>query len=144
MPIYSTTQTHMNIYMGKTPGVDDNHIIDDFSFRLNMSDKAADYTCLVRESGTVFTTSAATTAVNFTLPVATDGVIYWFISGSDGEMMVTAPTAIIVCHDNAAATTIAWTTTAETTGSGFMFFSDGTKWYCANFPGLAAATHTAP
>jgi len=129
--------------MGKTPALDDNHIVDDFSFRLNLVDKAADYTCLVKESGTVFTTSAATTAVNFTLPAATEGVIYWFISGSDGELKVTAPSAILVIYDNAAATSIAWTTTGETTGSGFMVFSDGTKWYCANFPGLVAATHTA-
>lgn len=140
MPIYSTSQTHMGLYLGKAPEVNDNHIIDDISFRLNVITKTAAYTVLASESGSVFTTSGATGAFDFTLPAAEDGLIYWFINAIDGEMVITAPSAIMAGHNDATATTCTWTTASEQIGSANMVFSDGTYWYNSVFPGLVAST----
>lgn len=142
MPIYSTKQTQMDIYMGKAPHVNDNHIIDDISFKLKVVTKAANFTVLASQSGTVFTTSGATGGVTFTLPAAEDGLIYWFVNAVDGDMKVSAPSAIMIAYNNAACTTVSFETAGEQVGSGFEIFSDGTKWYSMPFNALESATMT--
>ena len=132
----------MDIYMGKAPCVNDNHIIDDISFKLKVVTKAAAFTVLPSQSGTVFTTSGATGGVTFTLPAAEDGLIYWFVNAVDGDMKVSAPSAIMIAYNNAAATTVSWETAAEQIGGGFEIFSDGTKWYSMPMKPSAAATMT--
>ena len=142
MPIPTTRQSQMDVHMGKSPAVNDSHIIDDISFRMNVVTKAAAYTVLPSQSGTLFTTSGATGGVTFTLPAAEDGLIYWFVNAVDGDMKVSAPSAIMVCYNNAAATTVSFETASEQIGSGFEIFSDGTNWYAGPFNGLATATMT--
>lgn len=142
MPIYSTVQTHMTTYFGRSPEVNDNHIIDNISFRLNMSAKTADYQVLASESGTVFTNGSATGGVNFTLPAVEDGLIYWFINTIDGAMVITAAANTMAGHNDATATTCTWTESASQIGCGNMVFSDGTYWYNSVFPGLVDSTVT--
>ena len=142
MPIYSTKQTQMDIYMGKAPCVNDNHIIDDISFKVKVVTKAANFTVLPSQSGTMFTTSGATGGVTFTLPAAEDGLVYWFVNAVDGDLKVSAPSAIMIAYNNAAATTVSFETAAEQIGCGFEIFSDGTKWYSCPFNGLVDATMT--
>ena len=142
MPISTTKQTQMKIYMGKTANVNSNRIIDDIAFRMNVVTKAADYTVLAAESGTLFTTSGATGGIEFTLPAAEDGLIYWFVNAVDGDLKVTADATNMVCYNNAAADTVSFETAAEQIGCGFEIFSDGTNWYAGPFNGLVDATMT--
>ena len=60
MPLPSTRQDQMDVFHGKAPNIDDNHQIDDISYMQNVVAKTADYSVLVKESGTCFTTTAAT------------------------------------------------------------------------------------
>lgn len=142
MPIPSTRQTQMDTFLGKAPGIDDNHIIDDIAYTMRVESKAADYTVLASESGTVFVQT--TGDVNFTLPTREAGLIYWFISSSNHELMVTSDvTQKMTAFNDAACASVAFTTTAEQIGSGFMVYcDDGLFWNVACSPGLVAATLT--
>ena len=137
MPLPSTRQSHMSVFHGKAPAIDDNHQIDNLSFMVNVVAKTADYSVLAKETGTHFTTTAATGGVNFTLPaVATStGCIYWFSAEADFEIMVSAPANTLVAGNDATATSVAWTTATQQIGGGFMAFCDGTLWYAFNYAG---------
>ena len=144
MPSDVTRQNFMKIYMGKAPAVDDNHIIDDIAFKMNVVAKTADYTVKVGDSGTVFTNYGCTGTSVFTLPaVATaDGCIFWFFSAAAGTFTVTAPATTLTTFNNAAATSVSWETGGEIIGNGFCIFSDGTLYYCMTMPAAVAATMT--
>ncbi len=144
MPIYSTQQTQMKIYMGKAPNVNDDHIIDDISFKMNVVTKSADYTVKVSESGTLFTTSGATGGVEFTLPSAAtgDGCIFWFVNAVDGDLGITGTATEFVAYNDAAADGVSFETAAEQIGCGFEIFGDGTSWCVGPFNGLVDATMT--
>lgn len=143
MPIYSTVQTQMGPpYLGKAVPVNDDHMIPNISWKMNIVAKAADYTVLPRESGTMFTTNNATSGVTFTLPAAEDGLIYWFINAFDGFLKVTADATNMVCYNNASADTVSFETGTEQIGHGFEIFSDGTNWYAGPFNGLVDGTMT--
>lgn len=137
MPLPSTRQSHMDVFHGKAPCIDDNHQIDDISFMVNVVAKTADYSVLVKESGTCFTTTAATGGVNFTLPAvaSSTGCVYWFASEADFEFMVSAPAGTMVAFNNAAATSIAYTTSTQEIGQGMMCVCDGTLWYAFLYSG---------
>ena len=141
MPNPSTRQSYMKVYMGKAPAVDDNHIIDDMAFKLNIVNKTADYTVLASESGTFFTNVAATGGVNYTLPTKADGLNYWFFNCVDFELMITSDAAdTLATFNDATADTIALTQASEHIGGGFHVFCDGTTWLAA--PMLGAHTQT--
>ena len=131
-------QTQMPLYMGLAPGLNSTQQIDAISFRMNVVQKAAAYTVLATESGTVFTTGAA---VTFTLPDPADGLVYWFICSNAAAMTVTAAAAnIFILFNDLTATSIAFSTGGEIIGSGVMVVSDGTYWY--GFVHLAAESVT--
>lgn len=145
MPVPTTRQTHMDVYKGMSPNVDDNHIIDDISFTQNCVAKTTDYTILGSESGTVFTSQGATADIEFTLPaVATagSGFVCWVFNAEDIECLVTAPADTLVAFNNATADGISFTTASNQAGGGFMFVCDGTYWHAGCFRGDAGATIT--
>jgi len=121
----------MDVFHGKAPALDDNHQIDDISFMVEVVAKTADYSVLVKESGTHFTTTGATGGVNFTLPAVADstGCVYWFAAEADFEFMVSAPANTMVAFNDATATSIAYTTATQQIGQGCMAVCDGTLWY---------------
>jgi len=122
-------QTQMETMNGNTPALDGDGIIDNISYMRNVTAKAVDYTVKAEESGTLFTTEGATAAVNFTLPANADGLEFWFIAAEDVEIMVTAGDVdTLVTHNDVAADTVAFTTSSEHVGSGFICISDGSKW----------------
>ena len=144
MPLPSTRQSHMDVFLGHAPNVDDNHIVDNLSYMHNVVAKATDYTCKESESGTVYTTEGATTDVEFTLPAVSglDGTVFWFINAEDVEMLVTAPDETLVAFNDATADGISYTTASNQVGGGFMIVCDGTFWHAGCFRGTEGATIT--
>ena len=130
MPLPSTRQSHMDIHMGKSPAVDDNHQIDDIAYKRNIVAKTAAYTVLPSESGTFFTTLGATAAVTFTLPAFADGLEYTFFNAVDQNMTVASGTAdkMMVIND-IAADSVAFSSASEKIGGVVTVVSDGTYWF---------------
>ena len=142
MPTYDTVQTQMDVHMGVSPAIEaSSRQIDDISFRMNVVAKTADYTCLLRESGTMFTMVGAAADIEFTLPALTDGVVYWFYQATDYEMLISAAAAdTMICFNDADADAIALTQADEHLGNCVMMVCDGTMWYCCLMLGAADAT----
>jgi hypothetical protein len=90
--------------------------------------KTADYTCTAKDSGTIFHTTGATAAVNFTLPQITEGPFYFlFVCGADVGMTVTAATAdTAVTFNDLTADSVAFSTSGEMIGSVIEVICDGT------------------
>lgn len=108
------------------------------------SDVAASVTLTVNDGSRVYVTTAATT---YTLPaVATlyDGWNATFFNAADVNMIVTAPANKLVAFNNAAATSIAFSTTSEKIGSGVKIIYDGvlTKYLALPILGAETATPT--
>jgi hypothetical protein len=122
-----TPQTVMSIYKGMAPGLNSNHQIPSAQFTLNTVDKAASYTVLVTDSGTVFTASAAAT---FTLPAVADatGCYFTFINTADTNMVITAPSGTLVADGNASATSATFSTTSHKIGGCIQVVCNGTKY----------------
>lgn len=95
---------------------------------LFMEAKTADYQVTKYDSGTVFHTTGATAAVNFTLPAITDGP-FWlmFVNGADVDMTVTAKTAdTAVTYNDLTADSVAFSTSSEKIGGAVEVYCDGT------------------
>jgi hypothetical protein len=82
--------------------------------------------------GTVFTNEGASGAVTFTLPAPTSGAYYFFAGVADQNITITAGSAIAVTVNNAAATSIAFSTTSQKIGSFAVAIAVGTKWLLVN------------
>ena len=122
-------QTFMKIFH-RSPALDPTYLhISKIAYTRNPVAKTANYTCLVEESGTHFTTTGATGAVTFTLPAETNlGVEYVFSNTVDQNMTVTAASGKMVALNNAAATSVAFSTTSQKIGGSVKVVCDGTKW----------------
>lgn len=144
MPLPTTIQTQMDIHMGKMPSVDDNHQIDNIAMKFNVVAKVQDYSCLAKDSGTMFTTEGASQDLEFTLPAVDglDGVFYWFYCAEDFELLITAPADTLVAFHNAAADGISYTTAGAHIGNAFMIVCDGTKWHSCCMTGDPATIIT--
>lgn len=94
---------------------------------LKMEAKTADYTCTAQDSGTIFHTTGATAAVNFTLPAISAGPFWFlFIAGADQNMTVTAETAdTAVTYNDLAADSVAFSTSSEKIGGAIEVYCDG-------------------
>jgi len=92
--------------------------------------KTTDYTVTAADHDTLFTTRGAAGAVNFTLPTtALAGLRYRFIAVADQNLTVTAGTAdTMVTANDAAADSVAFSTSSEKIGGSFEVFGDGTSW----------------
>ena len=144
MPLPSTRQSHMSTFHGKAACLDDNKQIDNIAFKQHVVAKTAAYSCLNKESGTVFTTEGAAGTVIFTLPAIADndGTVYWFACMEDYILRLTAPAGKLVCGNNAAATSVSFQTTDNMVGSGFMAVCNGSFWYAFPYRGQSDATIT--
>jgi hypothetical protein len=97
---------------------------------LNEVNKAASYTVLAADNGTLFTMSLIST---FTLPTLSAGLAFEFLSTVDANMLITSAAGNdIVYEDDAAATTITFSTGTEKLGAHIQVFANsaGTLWYC--------------
>lgn len=126
-----TYQTNgMKVHLGLGAGVNVSGQIEDIAYMVKVRAKTADYTVLAAESGSIFTNYGATAAVNFTLPALADGLIYEFYAAADVGLTVTSGTVDkMVALNDAAADSVAFSTTSLILGGSFRVFSDGTLWY---------------
>lgn len=126
------SQTQMPIYMGMTPGLNDQGQIENLAARLKVVAKTAAYTVKDYESGTVFTNTGASGSVTFTLPTiatALAGVFYWFFTVAGQNIVVASdPTDKLVVDNNATADTLTSSTSGHVIGAGLLVICDGTQW----------------
>lgn len=115
-------------WKGMAPGLDTYGRMQYMLWTPRIIVKTADYTVKSEESGTIFTTTGATAAVNFTLPAISEGPFWFeFYNGADQNMTVTAGAVdTVVTYNDLAADSIAFSTASEKIGGGVRIFSDGT------------------
>jgi hypothetical protein len=126
-------------YKGASPMIDANNIAANFAWYPRIVAKTAAYTVTPQESGTIFTTTGATQAINFTLPAISTGPwVFYFIAGAAQNLTVTAETAdTMVTFNDLQADSIALSTSGEIIGGGFMAFCDGTTLFCSQVFGVS-------
>lgn len=119
----------MPVFQGRAPGVNKYGQIDLMQWTPKVVTKAASYTVLASESGTIFVTTGATAAVDFTLPAITDGPWYYmFICGADFNMNVSSATAdTLVTFNDLAADDIGYETSSMKIGGAVIAVSDATS-----------------
>jgi hypothetical protein len=127
----------MPIFKGMAPGLNTENQIPTAQFTLRTVDKAASYTVLVTDSGTIFTASAAAT---FTLPAVADaeGCYYTFINAANTDMAVTAPSGTLVADGNAGATTATFSTSGHKIGGCVQVVCNKSKWLMLSVGNTAA------
>jgi len=118
----------MPSYNGLAAGINQNGQLANLAWVPRVVTKTAAYTVKAEESGTIFNTTGATAAVNFTLPAAGDGPwAFFFFNGADVNMTVTAETAgTMVTYNDLTADAVAFSTSSEKIGGGFFVYCDGT------------------
>lgn len=133
----------MDTIEGMAPTLDSYNRIPSLSDTKRIISKAANYTCLVEESGSVY---IATAAADFTLPApstANAGWNAWFFNKGDANMGIVSGTADKMVYDNdAAADKITASTSGHKIGAAAFVVLSATETYvfCA---GNASAVFTA-
>jgi hypothetical protein len=130
MPTPSTYQTNgMKVLDGMVPQVDGDGFIVNMAYKPRVVAKAANYTVLATESGTIFTTTGATGAVTFTLPAPAAGLIYTFFNTVDQNMTVAgAVDDKIITFNDLDADSVSFSTAGNKIGACVQVVSDGTSW----------------
>lgn len=121
---------------------DDDHVGNSFGWR-GVTAKTANYTVTAADNNTIFTNQGAAGAVTFTLPTIARGLRYRFFVEADQTLTITAATAdTLVVFNDAAADSIAFSTSSEKVGGCFEVIAnaDATKWLVFVF--LGAETQT--
>ena len=105
--------------------------------------KTADYQVVAADNGSVFTNQGAAGSVNFTLPTTiAAGFGARFLVEANQTVTVTAPSGKLVAYNNAAATSVAFSTGSQKVGGSVFVYAnaDATK-YIAEY-NLASASQT--
>ena len=107
--------------------------------------KTANYQVVPSDSGKVLTNGGASGAVTFTLPALADVWQGWntkFFVVVDQTLTVTAPSGKLVAFNNAAATSLAFSTASEKIGGGVEIFYDAgvAKYLAFVFLGIETQT----
>ena len=87
-------------------------------------DKSASYSVVAADAGTVFTNNGATGTVTFTLPNPAQGLRFEFYAQADQNLIVAAPTGKLVYYNNAAGTSIGFTTAGKRVGGCLVLMAD--------------------
>lgn len=126
-------------YKDMAPGLDARGMASPFAWMPRIAAKVADYTCLATESGTLFTNVAATKAITFTLPaIALGPWQFWFAVGADQSITVASGTVdTMITFNDAAADSVAFSTSSEKLGGVIWAFCDGTSLFCVQIGGVS-------
>ena len=116
-------------------------------FKVRVQTKTTDYTCLESDSGSFFTNYGATVDTTFTLPATADmvaGEFFVFMSAVNAiEFKVAGGTAdTLVAFNDAAADSVAFSTSGEYIGGWIMAVCDGSRWHVSALLGSDAQTMT--
>jgi hypothetical protein len=104
--------------------------------------KPAGYTVTAADSGTVFTTTGATGAVTFVLPTTpAKGLRYRFLNTVNQNMVIQAASGKLIGLNNAAATTLTFSTASNKIGAGAEVMADETGGFWIAMP-IGTATPT--
>lgn len=92
--------------------------------------KTTSYTVLATDTNTTFTTTGAAGAVTFTLPTLARGLRFRFQNVVDQNMVVAGAAGTIVALNNAAATSVTFSTASQKIGAAVEVVANeaGTKW----------------
>ncbi len=106
-----------------------------------ISAKPASATLTSADAGYLITTTGGSGAITFTLPAAASntGVTFQFYNTVDQNMIIAAPAGTLVAFNNAAATSVAFSTAGNKIGGGGRVTSDGSKWL---FQNMSAGANT--
>lgn len=119
--------SNMDTFMGSAPAIDAYNRIPELADTKRIISKAASYTCLAEESGSVY---VATAVATFTLPAVTNtGWNAWFFNAADANMTVAGATGTLVTDNDVAANSIAFSTSGHKIGGAVYVVSDGTNWF---------------
>ena len=111
-------------------------------FKVKITAKTGNYTVTAAETGTIFIANGSG-ALSFTLPTAADGLFYLFVNKADQNMTITyGTTDKIITFNDAAADSVAYSTSSEKIGACALAFSDGTNWYVINLSTNTATVST--
>lgn len=130
--------SEMGTINADSPGLDSYNRIPKLSDTKRIITKAANYTCLPEESGSVYTQTAA---VVFTLPnaVSYPGWHAWFVNKADADMTITSdPADKLVADGDAAADSVAFSTSSHKIGGVVHVCSDGANWLILSVGNLSA------
>lgn len=132
----------MPITNGLYPGVNAYDQIANLAWTPKVAAKTASYTVKSSESGTIFTTTGATGAINFTLPAISDGPFWFkFVNGAAQNMTVTSAVAdTIITFNDLEADSVAFSQANEIIGGMILAICDGTSLFV--LPVLAKASQT--
>ena len=99
-------------------------------FALEVGAKTAAYTVTTADFSQVFTNRGDVDSITFTLPAASGNSGAWveFVCVADQEFVVAAQAGELVTFNNAAATSITFTTATEHIGAAVRTVCDGTSW----------------
>jgi hypothetical protein len=108
--------------------------------------KTASYTLVPDDINVMFTTRGAGGAITFTLPPTAELTAGWnasFFNVADQDIIVAANTAdTMVTFNDAAADSVAFSTSGEQIGGGIRVVWDGTGWLTFVFLGAETQTPT--
>lgn len=105
--------------------------------------KTASYALKVSDNGKVFTNLGAGGAVTFTLPPIADVYDGWevdFFVEADQTVTITAPSGKLIAFNNAAATSLAFSTASEKIGGGCKIRFQGTLYQAWVYLGIETQT----
>lgn len=128
MPTPANYASYMKSFEGRGAAIDENGFIADMQWLPKVVACIVDTTVTRNQSGTIFTTEAATEAeIIFTLPAANTGPwLFWFFNAEDIDMKVTAETAdTMVTFNDLEADSVSFETASMQIGGAFMVFSAG-------------------
>ena len=94
--------------------------------------KGTSYTCLAADTGKIISTTSAAAAVVFTLPVKASGLHYRFFNVANQDMTIQLASGSaheMEAYNDAAADTIAISTSGRKIGAAVDLFCDGKVWY---------------
>ena len=92
--------------------------------------KTANYAVTQDDSGTIFTTRGAGSAVTFTLPAKAAGLHYLFVNAVNQNMQVTADVVntMVAFNNTTTCDGVIFSTSGAKTGAAVMVICDGTDW----------------
>lgn len=102
-----------------------------------VEEHSTNYTVKPEDTGKLLVGTKSGGTITFVLPAATTakGCTWHFIQTKAQNMLISDPTGVMVCKNNATATLVKFDTSTELIGAAAMVICDGNKHYFFNISG---------